>query len=121
MIAADGNGTNLTQSLIELCSERNMSVTVPYDNMKMCCGLTYDSKGHEKEGKRLRSKTVKMLFDLSNSGEIPIIVDSSPCANHFIESRSFERSTDKYFEKLKFIDLVEFLDIIVEGSKKRFK
>jgi len=50
------------------------------DNLNaLCCGMPWESKGYFKIADRKSSQLEQELLKASNNGEIPILVDTSPC------------------------------------------
>jgi D-lactate dehydrogenase len=55
------------------------TVLFPENLNKLCCGMPWESKGYFKIADRKSSELETELWKASNGGEIPILVDTSPC------------------------------------------
>ncbi|NRD75391.1 FAD-binding oxidoreductase [Shewanella sp. VB17] len=74
--------TQVTQSLLE---KAGVEMIIPQGLNEQCCGMPYDSKGMlviaEQKSKQLES----LLWQASEQGKWPVLMDTSPCAKRSIE------------------------------------
>lgn len=76
-----------------------------------CCGTPFSSKGYFDAYRITINKTIYMLCQESNNGEIPILVDTSPCTFSFKNCYNDLTSENQIkYKTLKFIDSIEFIN-----------
>ncbi|MBH10315.1 MAG: hypothetical protein CMG74_08200 [Candidatus Marinimicrobia bacterium] len=85
-------------------AEKEISVFKQYEDY--CCGMAFDSRGFTETGRRLRKKLLQKLFLHSKKGQIPIIIDLSPCTQYILEGNT---------KNLQIIDSVTFLNNLKES------
>jgi D-lactate dehydrogenase len=58
-------------------------------NSGLCCGQPWDSKGFVEDAVKKSREIFEMLYQKSDSGRVPVVIDNSPCEQslrEFIES-----------------------------------
>ncbi|MCJ7801917.1 MAG: heterodisulfide reductase-related iron-sulfur binding cluster, partial [Candidatus Marinimicrobia bacterium] len=61
--------------------------------------------------------TINLLYEASKQGKMPIVVDTSPCTYKFLNpSSDISKEIDTKLKKLKFVDIIPFLDSITKKS-----
>lgn len=110
-----GNYKERNLSLIEamktISENAGIKLFIPGECSDYCCGTIFQSKGYTEAGKISVNKLIQKLFIWSDSGRLPIIVDSSSCSQNlkncgnYLEPNLFEQ-----YNKLRIIDTVEFLN-----------
>ncbi len=118
---ASGKKMSLTDIIGQIAAICNIQLIVPERINDTCCGTPYGSKGFKAAYSKMVNRTITMLFETSHQGEVPIIVDTSPCTYQFINMGN--HITDEHilvmWNKLKFIDIIPFLhDLIAERDEK---
>ena len=63
-----------------LLSKAGFTALYPLNFENLCCGMAFQSKGYSKQADRKTSELVEALTQVSNYGEYPILIDTSPCA-----------------------------------------
>ena len=81
---ADSKGISLQQLMLEIANIWEIELKIPDDINSTCCGTPFSSKGYMEGDKYIFAKTINILFEECDSGEIPIIVDTSPCTYKFL-------------------------------------
>ncbi|WOH39541.1 (Fe-S)-binding protein [Thalassotalea fonticola] len=76
-----------------------------------CCGMPFNSKGMFEQADQKCKSTLQQLHKLSNDGEYPILIDTSPCKAMFTGESDLYGSL-KIYEPVGFIEdvLFEYLD-----------
>lgn len=69
---------------------------------KTCCGLAFASKGFPKQAERKAAELEKVLLEISEGGQIPILCDASPC---FLQMKTTLSSIQT--KKLKVIEPIQ--------------
>ncbi|MCH7763195.1 MAG: FAD-binding oxidoreductase [Candidatus Marinimicrobia bacterium] len=101
-------GGNKKESVInmmmDIAPQLGVKLIIPESIHSLCCGMPFSSKGYHKAHSTMINKTVNELYALSNNGQIPILLDMSPCSNHIRNEKGIEK-----LDALKFIDIIELL------------
>ncbi len=66
--------------LVEVSRRAGVPLWIPEDVAGRCCGLSFSSKGLDAAYSVAKNATVEALWGWSDAGRLPIVVDSSPCA-----------------------------------------
>lgn len=74
--------TEITQSLL---IKAGYEVIFPTQIEKKCCGMPFKSKGFEQTAKQKSKQLEEALWQASEQGKYPILMDTSPCASTSIE------------------------------------
>ncbi len=98
----------------EIAQKVNISFIVPKNLHQSCCGTPFSSKGFDNAHDRMLRKTIKILYETSNSGKYPIVVDTSPCSFHLISAEEYlDGKSLILWRALNILDIVPFLHSIV--------
>ncbi len=76
---------NLMDVMIELCNKAGFEVIFPKNMNKLCCGLTWESKGLPDIADRKTAELEKALQEASCNGKYPVLCDQSPCLHRMRE------------------------------------
>lgn len=102
--------TTVMQALINVADRANIKLYVPDDIGGNCCGVPFSSKGFEAAHHDAADHVIENFFRWSNEGELPIVVDTSPCAYGLKTARPYlTPENQKKFEKLTVLDSIEFI------------
>jgi len=77
--------TEVTQSLIK---KAGFEVIIPEQLSDQCCGMPYESKGMNALADQKSQQLEKVLWQASEQGKWPVLMDTSPCAKQSIEKFS---------------------------------
>ena len=100
--------TNM-QALLNITARAHIKLHVPSDIAGHCCGVPFSSKGFEAGNAAAVNHTIESFFRWSNSGELPIVIDTSPCTHGLKICRSqLSEENQRRFDKLRILDSVEF-------------
>jgi D-lactate dehydrogenase len=98
--------------LMELAPQIGVQFIIPKNINSLCCGMPFASKGFDKAHHLITDITIDELYLLSEQGQIPILLDMSPCSYH-ISSMKFKK-----IDKIHFIDIIQFfhdkIDVLAE-------
>jgi len=92
--------------IMELSSMVGIHLTVFKKNDELCCGMPFSSKGYHEASRTLLLKTLKILYEKSEEGRLPVLVDISPCTYTFLHPNDEE--CKHIASKLIFVDVVAF-------------
>ncbi len=97
--------------LMDLAPKLGVQFIIPNEINSLCCGMPFASKGFDKAHISITEKSFDILYSLSEHGQIPILLDMSPCSYHIRSINNNKR------DSIHFIDIVElFHDKIDELS-----
>jgi D-lactate dehydrogenase len=66
--------------VLDVCTRAGSPVWIPAEVHDHCCGMPFASKGYHRAYVESVSRMIEALWDWSDGGEIPIVIDTSPCA-----------------------------------------
>ncbi|MCG8620095.1 MAG: FAD-binding oxidoreductase, partial [Desulfobacterales bacterium] len=71
-----------------LCKKAGLDVIIPGNTEKLCCGLSFASKGHKNAARERETALNRALMAASGNGKFPVLCDMSPCLLHMKETLS---------------------------------
>ncbi|MGD8110090.1 FAD-binding and (Fe-S)-binding domain-containing protein [Vibrio sp. TRT 17S01] len=100
----------LTEVTLSLLEKAGYHVIIPNQLTEQCCGMPYDSKGMNDIAKRKSQQLEELLWHATLQGQLPVLMDTSPCAKRSIEQFS---KPIKIYEPTGFVSqfLLEHLEI----------
>ncbi|MFV0389093.1 MAG: FAD-binding and (Fe-S)-binding domain-containing protein [Pyrinomonadaceae bacterium] len=102
-------GGDLIGTFTSLCEKAGIGFNFISDPHAACCGQLFSSKGFEEASEIAVNSTVSMLYEASEGGRIPIVLDVTSCTQTLMNSRAQLTEENKtYFDKLKIVDVIEF-------------
>lgn len=75
----------LTEVTLSLLNKAGYEVILPSKLSSQCCGMPYDSKGMNELAQSKAEQLEAVLWQASQQGQYPILMDTSPCAKRSIE------------------------------------
>lgn len=90
---------NLIDVMKGLCEKAGYEVVFPENMRKLCCGLTWESKGMPDIADKKLEQLREALVKVSENGRYPIVCDQSPCLHRMRE----------YIRDMKFYEPSEFI------------
>lgn len=101
---------SVMQALLNLADRAGVKLYVPREITGKCCGVPFSSKGFEAAHDIAVNRTVASFYDWSSGGQIPILVDTSPCTYGLKTARPYLTPENQFkFDKLTILDSVEFV------------
>jgi D-lactate dehydrogenase len=101
--------SSVMQALLSVADRAGIQLYVPADIRGNCCGVPFSSKGFEAAHRVAVNHTIENFFRWSNGGELPIVVDTSPCTYGLLTARShLSPENQAKFDKLTILDSIEF-------------
>jgi D-lactate dehydrogenase len=79
-------GEDLPTVVIRVLQRAGFEVIIPPGIQDHCCGLPFESKGCADAAQRKAQSLGAVLLDGSDGGRVPLVFDSSSCAQRFRES-----------------------------------
>ena len=98
------------QALMNIAQRAGVHLQIPSGLGGHCCGVPFSSKGFEAANKTAVNRMVESLFRWSDSGLLPIVIDTSPCTYGLKTCRpQLSIENQKKFDKLLILDSVEYV------------
>jgi D-lactate dehydrogenase len=104
------NYASLQEALVTLAARANISLQIPTDTTGHCCGMPFASKGYIAAYKSTLHKTLLRLWDWSEGGKHPIVIDTTSCT-HSLRTCSADLGEEDrvLWKQLTILDGIEFL------------
>jgi len=107
-------GLSVPQAFKEILDQAGIRMGYPQQLDALCCGLTFSSKGFPDAALQAAIQTTEMLWISSQTGKLPIVMDTSPCTNHM---RHYDQILSGVhlarWRDLQILDVVEYLHATV--------
>src|SRR5699024_9585473 len=71
---------SLTEVTMSVLAKAGFEVVIPTELNELCCGLPYHSKGFSSETAAKSAELEDRLWQASEQGRWPVLMDTSPCA-----------------------------------------
>jgi D-lactate dehydrogenase len=97
------------QALLNIAERAGVHFYVPRDISGHCCGVPFSSKGFESANLFAVNHIVESFYRWTDSGVLPIVVDTSPCTYGIKTCRAqLTPNNREKFDKLRILDAAEF-------------
>ena len=101
--------TNM-QALLNIAERAGVHLRIPRDIGGHCCGVPFSSKGFEDANYIAVNHTIESLYRWSDSGRLPIVIDTSPCTYGLKTCRpQLTSENQEKFDNLRILDSVEYV------------
>jgi D-lactate dehydrogenase len=108
-LPGEEQGTSVMQALLQIADRASVKLYVPEDIAGNCCGIPFSSKGFEAAHHAAAGRMVENLFRWSKEGQLPIVMDTSPCTYGLKTMRPHLNAENQCkFDKLTILDSIEF-------------
>jgi D-lactate dehydrogenase len=99
----------LADVVVAVCERAGAPVWIPDGVSEHCCGMPFSSKGYREAATAAASRLVEALWEWSDEGRLPVVLDTSPCA-HTLRHCGPELEADlrARHERLEMLDGVEY-------------
>ena len=100
---------SLSEVLLTLSERAGVKLWIPPDSRGQCCGLPFGSKGFPEAQAEILTALVDRLWDWSEQGKLPVIIDASSCL-HSIETSGamLDEETRRRLESIRLLDAMKF-------------
>lgn len=97
------------RSFYSVCAKAGIEVVLPEKIQGTCCGQIFSSKGFPDAYRYTANKTLLKLWEASDEGRIPIVLDVSSCTQTLVGSRPYlNKQNQARFDALQILDIVDF-------------
>lgn len=105
---------NAVETVLSICNKTGTNVVIPQLISTVCCSQIFSSKGYHQAQAYSANITIELLWDASQSGSIPVVVDVSSCTHTLLKTRPVLSEENKQkFDRLKILDTIDFLHDLV--------
>jgi len=101
---------SVPDAFVEVAARAGMPVFIPEGLAGTCCGVPFSSKGYDQAHRVAVNTAVERLWQWSNEGRLPVVVDTSPCAHGLLTCRGgLAPENQAKFDQLRILDGVAFV------------
>ena len=103
-------GGNAIDSFLQICSKTDLNIKEIESAKDLCCSQVFSSKGYTEAAALMAEKWLKMVWDQSNAGRLPIICDVSSCTFTLRQLRPLlPPDWQEKYDQLLLVDMVDVL------------
>jgi D-lactate dehydrogenase len=108
-IPGEPKDMNLMEAFVTLAQRAGRPVYLPPDVAGTCCGTPFSSKGFDRANAIALNNAFEKLWQWTERGRLPVVVDTSPCTYGLLKSRhALNAENQRRFDKLRILDGIEF-------------
>jgi D-lactate dehydrogenase len=106
---------SIADVLLRLAGRAKMELLIPHGLAGTCCGQAFSSKGFVPAYRHTVNATIGKLWEWTNGGSIPVVIDISSCSQSLHTCRPYLTPENQVlFDSLKILDSLEFaVDILL--------
>ncbi|MFC5862441.1 FAD-binding and (Fe-S)-binding domain-containing protein [Acidicapsa dinghuensis] len=105
--------TNM-QALLNIASRAELKLRIPSGLGGHCCGVPFSSKGFDTAHDISVNRMIESLYQWSDAGKLPIVIDTSPCTYGLKTSRPhLTAENQQKFDQLRILDSIEFAQSMI--------
>ncbi|MFA6083801.1 heterodisulfide reductase-related iron-sulfur binding cluster [Mucilaginibacter sp.] len=98
------------ETFFNVSAKAKINVIIPMEINKHCCGQIYSSKGFKDAFAFMANETVSKLWDTTQQGKFPVVLDISSCTQTLMHCRSiFSEVNKERYDALTIIDSIDYL------------
>lgn len=118
IFSGNENNSSLIELIFNIGERSDQKVIIPDNIQSTCCSQPFASKGYKDAASSIQSRTIDLLWQTSQKGALPIVIDTSPCTYQMLNPNP--TLSDDMLTKLgqlEIIDIVEYLAQCVKSIK----
>jgi len=101
---------NLVDTFMSVSAKAQINVLVPDDIQSACCGQLFSSKGFSQAYRHTANNTISKLWEWTNHGAYPVVLDVSSCSQTIQHSRGVLTPENRErYDKMMIIDSIDYL------------
>ncbi len=110
---------NTPDTFLSVSQKSGINVIIPKGIEALCCGQLFSSKGFNKAYAAKCNETVEKLWEITNQGRIPVILDVTSCSHTLQQCRPvLDEMNKQHFDQLRILDSIDYLhDYILPVSQ----
>ncbi len=114
LMGGDTNGYDIISSMINISRKAGINLNISTESNNNCCGMAFHSKGYTKSYEKCSQRFRDHVFEITNEGKIPLVMDSGSCTS-FVKEKGCIQNT-----RIKVVDSVEFIsEFIIDNIKQK--
>ncbi len=104
------NKKSLIETVLSVSKKAGYNIMIPTDIKGNCCGQPFSSKGFADAYKYNVNTTIEKLWQWSQEGTIPVLMDITSCTQSLHTSRPYlTTANQEKFDKIKIYDSISFI------------
>ncbi len=109
IFASNDKESSLAAIVVEVASRAGVPVWIPPHVAGNCCGMPFSSKGYAAAQADLANQMIGRLWEWSDGGRLPVVLDTSPCAWTLRTARAvLTEENRKKWDGMRILDAIEF-------------
>jgi D-lactate dehydrogenase len=112
-LPGEPEAASVPEAFVTVAARAGVALHVPEDVRGSCCGMPYSSKGFAQAHALAANATVARMWDWSSRGELPIVIDTSPCTYAIRLGQDLDNKNRERLSKMQVFDGVEFFADVV--------
>ncbi len=108
---------SVAEMVVAVAGRSGAAIWIPPKIKGTCCGMPFSSKGYKGAYARCVNSAIHGLWEWSEEGKLPVILDTSPCAFTLKTCReALSEANRERFDHLRIMDSIEFArDVVLPG------
>ena len=108
-LPGEPEAASLQETIVRVAARAGMPLHIPRDDRGVCCGVPFSSKGYSDAHAVAANHAIDRLWEWSDQGRLPIVVDTSPCTYGLQHCQEALRDENRErFDRLRIVDSVAF-------------
>jgi D-lactate dehydrogenase len=107
-LAGEDNARSTADAFVAVAARAGVRLAIPRDIHGLCCGTPYSSKGFTGAHAVSLNRAIDVLWDASRRGELPVVVDTSPCTYGLQALDGLTAGNRSRAARMQIVDAVDF-------------
>ncbi|MHB1177467.1 MAG: FAD-binding and (Fe-S)-binding domain-containing protein [Daejeonella sp.] len=104
------NKKSIPDTFLSVSKKSGIRVIIPKGIEALCCGQLFSSKGYNMAYALKCNETIKKLWEITNNGRIPVVLDVTSCSQTLQKCRPVLDEINKQrFDQLSILDSIDYL------------
>ncbi len=100
---------SITDTVMQLAKKASLNVVIPNNIEGNCCGQAFSSKGFSDAYKIAANKTIESVWQWTQKGRIPVVLDITSCTSSLLGSRPYlTEANQKKYDAIQILDSIDF-------------
>jgi D-lactate dehydrogenase len=107
--------------MIRVAARAGLRLHIPDCASRHCCGMPFGSKGFPEAQSAAANATIADLWTASHEGQLPVVVDTSPCAYALTGGEGLDPANRQRLARMRIVDASEYFasDVLPSLTVKR--
>lgn len=98
----------LPEAMIRVAARAGLRLHIPDCASRHCCGMPFGSKGFPEAQSAAANATIADLWTASHEGQLPVVVDTSPCAYALTGGEGLDPANRQRLARMRIVDASEY-------------